>query len=44
MVFLALNWRVWLILFLLFTYALGRRLVRDWHRRYAARRAAGPRS
>ena len=43
MVFLALNWRVWLILFLLFAYALTRRFLRDWHRRLAARRAARPR-
>ena len=30
MVILALNWRIWAVLGLLFLYALGRRLFRSW--------------
>jgi hypothetical protein len=38
MVFLALNWRVWLIIGLVFLYGLGRRMFRQWRRRRAAAR------
>ncbi|MDP9420317.1 MAG: hypothetical protein M3P53_09265 [Actinomycetota bacterium] len=37
MVILALNWRVWAVLGLLFAYALVRRLFRSWR----AKRRAG---
>ena len=39
MVFLALNWRVWLVIGLVFLYGLGRRTFRQWReRRRLARR------
>lgn len=38
MAILALNWRVWAVLGLLFTYALVRRLVRSWWARRQAPR------
>ncbi len=38
MVILAVNWRVWAVLALLFVYALARRLFRSWRKRRAARR------
>ena len=34
MVFLALNWRVWVILLALFLFALARRTLRNWHHRW----------
>lgn len=37
MVFLAVNWRIWVVLGLLFLFALLRRLYRSWR---ARRRAA----
>ena len=40
MVFLAVNWRVWAVLGLLFLFALGRRLYRSWRIRRRARLAA----
>lgn len=39
MVFLAVNWRVWVVLGLLFLYALARRLFRSWRIRRRARLA-----
>lgn len=33
MVILALNWRIWAVLALLFAYALLRRLFRSWRNR-----------
>ena len=38
MVFLALNWRVWLVIGLLFLYGLARRMFRQWRRRRLAGR------
>ena len=38
MVILALNWRIWAVLGLLFLYALARRLFRSWCRSRRRRR------
>lgn len=40
MVFLAVNWRVWVVLGLLFLYALARRLFRSWRLKRRARLAS----
>lgn len=37
MIFLAVNWRVWVILGLVFLYALARRLYRSWRSRPVSR-------
>ena len=33
MMFLAINWRVWVVIAALFLYAFVRRMLRNWHHR-----------
>ena len=42
MFFLAVGWRVWVVILLLFAFALARRLYRQWRLRIAADRGSLP--